>query len=218
MPIPDAPRNAPPPSSTAPPPAPHPGGSAPAIPADPEGLQPLAAVLAIILPGLGHWHLGEPRRALCIGAGILSMFAAGLLIGGVDVVDRREDAIWFVGEALVGPLAFGVDYLHQHSLKAVGPTRQLNGDMRDEFRSGYPGERKEAGRWVASPGARPPSTKSLGRMNELGTLFCTLAGMLNLIAIIDAAFHARRQRDPAIAHARALLARQGGAAASGGAR
>jgi hypothetical protein len=34
-------------------------------------------------------------------------------------------------------------------------------------------------------------TRSLGRMNELGTLFTTIAGMLNLIVIIDAAFHTR---------------------------
>ena len=38
----------------------------------------------------------------------------------------------------------------------------------------------------ATASDRPPNTKSLGRVNELGTLFCTLAGMLNLIAIIDA--------------------------------
>ena len=30
-------------------------------------------------------------------------------------------------------------------------------------------------------------------MNELGTLFGTVAGMLNLIAIIDATFHSRRR-------------------------
>jgi hypothetical protein len=37
----------------------------------------------------------------------------------------------------------------------------------------------------------PPYTKSLGRANELGTLFCTIAGFMNLICIIDAAWRRR---------------------------
>jgi hypothetical protein len=39
---------------------------------------------------------------------------------------------------------------------------------------------------LATGADRPPNVKSLGRVNELGTLFCTIAGMLNLIAVIDA--------------------------------
>ena len=34
----------------------------------------------------------------------------------------------------------------------------------------------------------PPNIKSLGKVNELGTLFCAVAGMMNLIVAIDAAF------------------------------
>jgi hypothetical protein len=45
----------------------------------------------------------------------------------------------------------------------------------------------------AGPGQLPPNSKSLGRMNELGTLFSTIAGMLNLIVIIDASMHGRRR-------------------------
>src|SRR5690606_16741125 len=106
-------------------------------------------------------------------------------------VDRREDAIWFAGQALVGPLAFGVDYIHQNHFKVLGSTRMPDGSTRLAWRTAYPGEtRGPNGAAVAAPpGTPPPNSKSLGRMNELGTLFATLAGMLNLIAIIDAALH-----------------------------
>ena len=48
-----------------------------------------AAVLGWILPGLGHASLGDRRRGLLVGGGVLGLFLGGLLIGGLDVVDRR---------------------------------------------------------------------------------------------------------------------------------
>jgi hypothetical protein len=191
MPIPHAP---PPPDRA---PSRAPAAAAPPAPVRPrEIFDPVAAVLAAIFPGAGHWYLGQRLRAGLLCAGVLSLFAGGILIGGIDVIDRNEDPIWFIGEALVGPLAFGIDHLHQTRFKATGPTRQLDGSMRDTLRTGYPGERRDdaTGRWVPAPGAMPPNSKSLGRMNELGTLFATIAGMLNLIVIIDAGFRTRDDR------------------------
>jgi len=175
-------------------------------------LQPIAGVLAIVLPGLGHWYLGYPRRARLIAAGVLGMFVSGLFIGGIDVVDRREDFPWFVGQALVGPIAFGVDWVHQNQYKVRVPASGLRSAYPNEYRqpgtglpvittldpaTGLPVARLTGTSPVAgstlSP-AWPPNVKSLGRMNELGTLFCTIAGMLNLICIVDAAFSRRREQ------------------------
>jgi hypothetical protein len=161
-----------------------------------DEFNPGAAFAACILPGAGHFLLGDRPRAICIGVGVLSLFFGGVLIGGIDVIDRKEDTIWFAGQALVGPIAFGVDYLHQNQFKVMdsGRLRTANPEIRDA--SGKlvsPGEvRDPSGRPAAAPpGTPPPNSKSLGRMNELGTLFATIAGMLNLIAIIDAAFRPR---------------------------
>lgn len=194
-----------------------------------EPFQPLAALLALAFPGAGHLYLGYPRRALAIAAGVLGLFAGGVFIGGIDCVDRKEDPIWFAGQALVGPLALGVDALHQSAFKAYDPGVELArtvGDVlyRQTRRSPKPDEirvhktltlKDESGQTVqmtvpvfqlgASASARtkggadkpslPPLTKSLGRMNELGTLFGTVAGMMNLICVIDAAWmHRRRSR------------------------
>jgi len=115
-------------------------------------------LLAWLLPGLGHWWLGERRRARILAAAIGGLFVGGLLIGGIDVVDMRDDAYWFYGQSFAGPLAVAVGVLH-HRLDRQGPPE---------------------------PDDAPPYRKSIGRVNELGTLWCTLAGVLNLLAIFDA--------------------------------
>lgn len=142
------------------------------------------------------------------------MFAAGIFIGGIDVVDRREDFPWFLGQAIVGPVAFGTDWLHQNHFKVwvpvSGTTRSA---LPNEYRNPMTGApvmtvldattNKPTARISIGPGpadvkvispAWPPNIKSLGRMNELGTLFCTIAGMMNLICIVDAAFSRRREK------------------------
>ena len=46
---------------------------------------PTIAVMAWLLPGLGHVIAGERARGLVIGATLLGLFVGGLLIGGIDV-------------------------------------------------------------------------------------------------------------------------------------
>ena len=123
---------------------------------------PLAAVAAWLLPGLAHWLMGERKRGLAVGAAILGLFLAGLLVGGIDVVDRRRNTLWYVGQALVGPMGVVAGEAHVYLDDHAPP--QMDGPGRPE--AGY--------------------TRSIGRVNELGTLYCTLAGVLNLFAILDA--------------------------------
>lgn len=128
---------------------------------------------------------------MLIAAGVLGLFGAGIFVGGIDVIDRREDAIWFAGQALVGPLAFAIDNVHQNRFKVLDKTTQ-------QWRSAYPHEGRNPSDGSPVAGGIPPNIKSIGKMNELGTLFCTVAGMINLIAIIDAGWPASpvRRRPP----------------------
>lgn len=176
------------------------------------GFDPLAGVAAIVFPGAGHLVRREPRRAALIAIGILGLFFGGILVGGVDVIDSREDRVWFFGQALVGPLAFGVDYAHQNHFKVVDPQgRTLRSALPDEARNPIDGSpipiKKDAngvptatyadnGKTVTISPASPPNIKSLSKVNELGTLMATLAGMLNLIIIIDAMFPTLRRENP----------------------
>lgn len=170
--------------------------------ADPgEHFQPLAAILAILLPGLGQIALGYTARGLIAMLGILGLFALGLLAGGLNCIDSRENRVWFIGQALVGPVAFGLDALHQSRFKAfeASPAGSI---LNRPARVPGPDEsitlRPDGVRVLTAlpPGGRPPIVKSIGRANEIGTLFGAIAGMLNVIAVIDAAWSvSRRRRD-----------------------
>ncbi len=164
-------------------------------PSPPDHFQPVAALLALALPGAGHLYLGFVHRGLLIGAGVLSLFFGGLLVGGVDSVDANEDRIWFIGQALVGPVAFGANYVNQTVFKGWAVDNRTN---RQVLRAPRPGESLKVEefppgqtRRVIVQGGTPPITKSLGRASELGTLMAALAGMMNLLVIIDAAFSCR---------------------------
>lgn len=151
-----------------------------------ESFNPIALLLACILPGLGHAWLGDYRRGLAIATGVLGLFFGGMLIGGIDVIDRAEDKWWFVLQAGVGPTAFAIDAIHQNHFKIPagrGTIRVTPNPDPTENPGGIPAK----------------NVKSIGRVNEVGSLYAAMAGMLNMIAIIDAAlrapFPSRRRRD-----------------------
>ena len=157
--------------------------NAPSQQSDPT-FRPASLLAAVVLPGAGHFIGGERSRGVLIAAGVLGLFFGGMFIGGIDVIDSKEDRVWFIGQALVGPVAFGVDWAHQNKFKVT--------DSNGKLRSAYPNEgRGPDGKAVA--GGTPPNQKSLNKVNDLGTLFSTIAGMLNLIVILDAGWPSRRR-------------------------
>ncbi len=132
-----------------------------------------AAVLGWILPGLGHASLGDRRRGLLVGGGVLGLFLGGLLIGGLDVVDRREDHLWFLAQAGAGPVAWVADYANAN-LVASGRFGEL-------LEASHPDPMAPRGTVV-----EVSSLKSLAHPNEMGTLFAAMAGLMNVVAVLDA--------------------------------
>ena len=117
-----------------------------------------AGIYAWLLPGLGHISVGQKRRGRLIMFGVFFLVGVGVLVGGVNVVDRQSDFLWFVAQACCGPISFAIDFVNQWVLTS----------------------RTEAGAYRAI---------SVASVNEVGTLFVALAGLMNLTAIIDATFH-----------------------------
>lgn len=187
---------------------------------EPETFHPIALVAAIAFPGAGHVVRGEVTRGVLAAIGVLGMFFGGLLIGGIDVVDRKEARMWFMGQACVGPIAFGVDYLHQTRFKGV-PEEAVRAKRADVRRSPFPGEYLKMGTMssvdrktgreetVTAPllvrkaeGATAANVRALGKMGELGTLYGCIAGFLNLVVILDAGFPTKRKPVPRAGGAR----------------
>ncbi|MEO1715709.1 MAG: DUF6677 family protein [Planctomycetota bacterium] len=151
---------------------------------------PVAGILALLLPGFGHVYLGLRQRGARVAGGVFGLFALGLLVGGLDVVDAEEDPWWYAGQALVGPPAWAANYAHQAWFKF--PARDTETRRKPE-----PGEVVTSSGFIefGGPDAELPAmSPSIGRMNEVGSLACALAGMMNLIAILDAVFPPLRRR------------------------
>ncbi len=155
----------------------------------PQKIDPVAGLAAAVFPGAGHLIRKRTSRGLLACVGVLGLFFFGLLIGGIDAIDSKEDRFWFLGEAMVGPLTFAVDYAHQNHFKAYDHAIKST-------RTGNPEEHRVQinGRWEWEPlsraqieqGMGPPNVKGLGRLNEIAMLSIVLAGMLNLIIFLDA--------------------------------
>ncbi len=154
---------------------------------------PLEALAGWLLPGLGHVMLGQRARGVIIGLTILSLYLGGLLIGGISVIDRREHFAWFFGQAIIAP-TLALQWTHD--------------------RLDYGGK--------PNPFNDPAYVPSLGRPDEQGVLFTALAGLLNLLAIVDVIYcdpsASRREsaREKALALQAAGVAGAAGATGEGG--
>ena len=133
---------------------------------------PLVALAAWALPGLGYWLIGQPGRAIATGVTILLVFFGGMLIAGVRVVqapDMTAPGNTFQ-RVLQRPWFIG-----QVLTGPLGLSAAMISD-----------------RLAASPTYRSIETKA--RLAEIGTLYTAVAGMLNLLTIIDSAHRAGRIR------------------------
>jgi hypothetical protein len=123
---------------------------------------PVAAVLGWIVPGAGYMAIGERARGITVGVTILSLFVMGMLIGGIKVVDPPK----FDGETTV--MAALLDKPWYIGQIFAGPIAIVSG-------------------WI---GRSDWAVGSHARVQEIGTLYTAVAGMLNLLAIIDACYRA----------------------------
>jgi hypothetical protein len=163
----------------------------------------VVALASWLVPGGGYFLLGQRARGLTIGVTVVAVFALGLLIGGVRALevpgwdehgqqirlnDRgykvhpddaaysranfvlRRSALsevrakpWSIAQVLTGPVAIG------GAAWSVWAAKDPDGDEGDR---------------------EPPGALSHSIVTEICVLYTAVAGMLNLLAIIDASHRA----------------------------
>lgn len=181
---------------------------------------PVVAAAGWAVPGLGYWLIGERARAVTVFVVIVALFLAGILIAGIRVIDvpgyaddgkpvmvaSRTDGAgnvvqyrssqpgarwvatdpgarwvlkgnpipellnkpWYIGQILAGPITLVASKYSIDLSKPVGEDPGVAG-----------------------------APKAHVRIAEIGTLYTAVAGMLNLLVIIDAAHRANRKEEAA---------------------
>lgn len=123
---------------------------------------PHAAFAAWAVPGMGHLLLGQRKRGAILLVTIAALWLMGLLLGGIGAVNRKpldtETRVswWFYCQSGNVAHIFADQALHRFFLKDGAPT-------------------------LSAPAFEP----SLGKLNEQGVLYTSLAGLLNIMAILD---------------------------------
>ncbi len=94
---------------------------------------PVTATLAWLLPGLGHWWLGERTRGVVFFTIITVTFWGGIAVGGVrSTVTPRENGAWIAAQLCMGPQALSALWwsnqrtiAHPTELKAPWPASNI---------------------------------------------------------------------------------------------
>lgn len=72
----------------------------------------LAALCAWLLPGLGHWLIGQRARGVIFFVVLTATFWTGIAIGGVrTTIAGRENGAWIAAQLFMGPQALGAFFL-----------------------------------------------------------------------------------------------------------
>ncbi|MBC7785397.1 MAG: hypothetical protein H7144_16310 [Burkholderiales bacterium] len=146
---------------------------------------PLIALAGWLVPGLGYALIGERGRALVTGISITLLFVVGVLIGGIRVIDvpgydlrgerkmeaKGADPVWrlrseFIAEVLNKPWYIAQTLIGPINVLATYESLKVSKDVQ-------------------------PST---ARIFDIGTLYTAVAGMLNLLVIIDSAHRAAQPK------------------------
>ena len=156
-----------------------------------DGTPPfLVALAGWVVPGAGYWLIGQRGRAILVGVAILVLFFSGILFAGMRVIDvpgyddhgqkvlmADRSGDW---KLLAQPFASIVDKPWYVAQILTGPVSIICSKLSLD----------------ASRGPDPyPKVKS--RLGEIGTLYTAIAGMLNLLAIIDAGHRAQNEGEQA---------------------
>lgn len=168
----------------------------------------VAALLAWLVPGLGHLYQGRTAKGGIFMGALLTVLVAGLWLGEGRVVYASwrsgEARLAFLGQAGVGVVAipalvqaWRLGASHEPVLGGTWLAPPLHAGQYVTPRYADSVERGERdlpdGAFVDSPPLAVATFdqlslwhRRLGRFFEIGTLYTALAGMLNLLVVYDA--------------------------------
>jgi len=120
--------------------------------------------LAWLAPGGGHFALKEKRRGIIIFVLIALTFAVGLYVGSIGVVNPVSAKPWYVAQVMNSPAVL--------VLGSYMTAAHQRAEARNDLSLAYP---------------------VYGRAGEVGQIYTSIAGLLNLLCIVNAIYMAHIQ-------------------------
>lgn len=160
----------------------------------------LAALLALICPGMGHFYQGRRTKGALYLVCILGLYTVGFALGEASNVywtwvnplrDPENFRLYFLGQFWVGLPAWPA--VVQATLIHLGYEPLLNGFMAAPM---LDPTMNEGVREVVQGVVRRVFSlhQKYGGLKEIGDIYTTIAGLLNVLAIYDA-FEGPAHRD-----------------------
>ena len=171
---------------------------------------PLVAIAGWLLPGSGYFLIGQWGRAFGTGVTIILLFITGLLIAGVRVVEVPGFNVDTGEKQLITFMTEQVDPVTHRSRRVVSERRwalevSVLGEIRDKPWSVpqvLTGPVAIVAGWCSIHAAAiDPSTGlrkgaiTHAHISEIGSLYLSVAGLLNLMTIIDSAWRASQRNE-----------------------
>ena len=124
-------------------------------------------LLAWLVPGAGHYVLNEHRRGIVMFVVIALTFLVGLYVGSIGVIDPIGAKPWYAAQIMNSPvvLLMGSHVAHVQ--------RQAEREQTE-----FGGQ------------AKTLAYRVYGRPNEIGQIYTSIAGLLNLLCIVNAIYMA----------------------------
>ncbi len=149
----------------------------------------MAAFLAWLIPGLGHWYQGRRAKAALYFVCIMGLFVYGLCLGGNEALGygRAVYFSWRTGDQRLPYLAqIGVGL---PALPALVQASRMN-NHRAVWWNGFMAPPRSGDTREDDPNYNQPTAgdlhRQLARYFELAGFFTMVAGLLNVLAIYDA--------------------------------
>ena len=142
----------------------------------------LALVLAWLVPGAGHFYLGRPVRGAIIFVVIGATFWVGMAVGGVLTVDYYNSRGWFVAQMCTG--AHGLYGWHRQKAVYDVVIADFMHGISDSNDSRNPTVTLVVGEVDAE--LQKEGLVMLYPTENVARAYAGVAGMLNLLCIIDA--------------------------------
>lgn len=163
-------------------------------PADKTNQMMIAGLLTWILPGAGHYYLGHRRLATIFGLAIILPFLTGVAVGGVKTSVNPHLNRWlFLAEMGTGGLATGFLLLN-NSVGGLNARETADVIRRHpNFQQASPERRREMQTTLQPYVAYYPAS-------DIAQIYLAVAGLLNLLAILDAMTRAQTGGLPVYYH------------------